>query len=129
MNTGQTEQASYTFTHTPINLGRCADVRDSRHRLIRANHVAFIDAGDAANASVSRRHAHIAYDAASGQHRVCDDRSEHGTGVVRSGRIINVPAGARGIRILAGDVIVLGEARVRVTWSPRTATGRATGGE
>ena len=31
-------------------------------------------------------------------------------------------------RASIGDIIVLGEARVRVTWSPETASGRATGG-
>ena len=81
--------------------------------------MAFIDAGVEVNAGVSRRHAHIAFDAASGEHRLCDDRSEHGTGILRRGRLIDVPAGARGIRIQPGDVIVLGEARVRVT----TASG------
>jgi hypothetical protein len=112
---GTAERASYTFSVTPINLGRCAEICDSRHRLIRSNHVAFVDAGGEVNASVSRRHAHVAYDAASGQLRVCDDRSEHGTGILRGVRLITVPAGARGIRIQSGDVIVLGQARVRVT--------------
>ena len=112
---GKAEKASYTFSATPIYLGRCTDIRDSRHRLIRNNHVAFVEAGVDVNASVSRRHAHIAFDAGSGHHRVCDDRSEHGTRILRGGRLIDVPAGARGIRIQPGDVIVLGEARVRVT--------------
>src|SRR5262245_26797012 len=31
---GKAERASYTFSVTPINLGRCAEIRDSRHRLI-----------------------------------------------------------------------------------------------
>jgi hypothetical protein len=113
---GKAERETYTFSAMPVHLGRCADLRDSRHRLIRANHVAFIDAGAEANASVSRRHARIVYDPATGHYRVCDDRSAHGTGILRDGRIIGVPPGARGIRIRSGDVIVLGEARVRVTW-------------
>jgi len=112
---GKAEKASYTFAATPIYLGRCSDIRDSRHRLIRNNHVAFVEAGGEVNASVSRRHAHVALEAASGHHRVCDDGSEHGTRILRGGRLIDVPAGARGIRIQSGDVIVLGEARVRVT--------------
>lgn len=112
---GTADQACYTFATTPVYLGRCADVRDSRHRLIRSNHVAFVDAGVDVNASVSRQHAHITYDETSGHHRLCDDRSAHGTSVVRAGRIMNVPAGGRGIRIQSGDVIVLGDARVRVT--------------
>jgi hypothetical protein len=112
---GTADQARYTFATTPVNLGRCADVRDSRHRLIRSNHVAFVDAGADVNASVSRQHAHITYDEAAGHHRVCDDRSAHGTSVSRAGRIMHVPPGGRGVRIQSGDVIVLGDARVRVT--------------
>lgn len=112
---GKAEKTTYTFTATRVDLGRCADVRDSRNRLLRTNHVAFADGSVEVNASVSRQHAHIAYDRVSGHHRVCDDRSAHGTGVLRTGRIISVPPGARGIRIQSGDVIVLGEARVRVT--------------
>lgn len=112
---GKAEKASYTFSATPIYLGRCTDIRDSRHRLIRNNHVAFVDDGVEVNAGVSRRHAHIAYDPAAGHHRLCDDRSEHGTGLLRRGRLIIVPAGPRGIRLQPGDVILLGEARLRVS--------------
>jgi hypothetical protein len=43
-----------------------------------------------------------------------DDGSEHGTGIVREGRTVPVPRGARGVRLFSGDEIVLGEARVRV---------------
>ena len=114
---GTAERASYTFAATPINLGRCPEIRDSRQRLIRTNHVAFLEAGGAMNATVSRRHAHIFYDATAGHHRVCDEGSEHGTGILRVGRLITVPPGKRGIRIRPGDVIVLGEARVRVVES------------
>lgn len=114
---GKADQATYTFTATRIDLGRGAHVRDRHERLMRTNHVAFIDGGVEANASVSRQHAHIVYDAAALQHRLCDDRSAHGTGILRSGRLIAVPAGARGVRLLSGDVIMLGDARVRVTLS------------
>jgi hypothetical protein len=114
---GKAEQASYTFSALRVDLGRGAHVRDRRERLIRTNHVAFIDGGVDANASVSRQHAHIVYDAAAQQHRLCDDRSAHGTGILRSGRLIAVPGGARGLRLLSGDVIFLGEARLRVTLS------------
>jgi hypothetical protein len=117
---GAAEHDTYRFASERVDMGRCAEVRDNRSRLIRANHVAFIDSTTAVNASVSRRHAHIAFDAASGHHRVCDDGSVHGTGVLRAGRTIVVPSGSRGIRLESGDVIVLGEARVRVV-----VTGRA----
>ena len=111
---GSAEKAAYTFTLSRIDLGRCAEVRDSRNRLIRTNHVAFADDAGDLNQSVSRRHAHIDYAAESGHYRVYDDRSAHGTGVLRNGRTITVHPGSRGVRLESGDEIVLGEARLRV---------------
>jgi hypothetical protein len=110
---GTADQASYVFTLPRVNLGRCAEVRDTLSRLVRSNHVAFVDLGNA-NPSVSRRHAHIEYVEASRHYRIRDDRSAHGTSVVRNGRTVTVPAGSRGIRLESGDEIVLGEARARV---------------
>ena len=112
---GTASRSAYSFTARRVDLGRCDEVRDSHGRLIRSNHVAFADGANDANHGVSRRHAHIDYDPADGHYRVCDDGSAHGTRVLRGGRPITVPAGARGIRLQSGDVIVLGEARVRVT--------------
>ncbi len=112
--TGTADATAYSFAHARIDLGRCAEVRDHRNRLIRTNHVAFADAAGAVNDSVSRRHAHIEYLEAADEYRVYDDGSAHGTGVVRNGRTIGVPAGSRGIRLHTDDEIALGEARVRV---------------
>jgi hypothetical protein len=111
---GAAQKRTFVLSGARIDLGRCAEVRDSRHRLIRTNHVAFTDQPDDVNRSVSRRHAHISYDAHSEQFRVHDDGSEHGTGIVREGRTVLVPRGARGVRLFPGDEIVLGEARLRV---------------
>ena len=111
---GVTEKPSYVFTLPRVNLGRCAEVRDSRNRLIRTNHVAFVDSSETANNSVSRRHAHIEYVEDVRQYRIRDDRSAQGTSIVRNGRTVLVPAGSRGIRLHSGDEIVLGEARARV---------------
>ena len=111
---GSAEKPAYTFSIPRINLGRCADVRDSRHRLVRTNHVAFTDADRTTNDTVSRRHAHIDYADGSAGYRIFDDRSAHGTSILRNGRTIDVPSGSRGIRLQSGDEIVLGEARVRV---------------
>jgi FHA domain len=112
---GTAERRTYAFAASKrIDLGRCTDVRDSRHRLIRTNQVAFIERGGDVNQSVSRRHAHISYEPVPRSFRLHDDGSEHGTGVVRHGRTLAVPPGARGIRLESGDEIVLGEARVRV---------------
>lgn len=109
---GAAEKPAYAFALARINLGRCVEVRDSQNRLIRTNQVVFSENAAAPNTTVSRRHAHLEY--AGGQYRICDDRSAHGTSIVRNGRSINVPSGARGIRVQSGDELLLGEARVRV---------------
>jgi hypothetical protein len=111
---GQADEPAYTFALARINLGRCAEVRDSRNRLVRINHVAFADVNGEPNQSVSRRHAHIEYVEETRDHRICDDQSGHGTSVVRNGRTVPVPSGSRGIRLESGDEIVLGEARLSV---------------
>jgi pSer/pThr/pTyr-binding forkhead associated (FHA) protein len=111
---GAAERRHYSFTSARIDLGRGAEVRDSRHRLLRANHVVFVEGSASVNQTVSRRHAHIAIDPESGDVRLQDDHSVHGTGIVRSGRTIPVPTGSRGVRLHSGDEIVLGEARVRI---------------
>lgn len=110
---GTAEQSTYVFTLPRVNLGRCAEVRDTLSRLVRTNHIAFLDTGRS-NHSVSRRHAHIEFVDASRDYRIRDDRSAHGTSVVRKGRTVTVPAGSRGIRLESGDEIVLGEVRARV---------------
>jgi hypothetical protein len=111
---GVAERPEYSFGSTRIDIGRCREVRDNRHRLIRANDVAFADSADAVNSTVSRRHAHIVFDETARGYRLRDDGSAHGTAVVREGRTITVPCGTRGVRLKVGDEIVLGEARMRV---------------
>jgi pSer/pThr/pTyr-binding forkhead associated (FHA) protein len=111
---GDSEQRTYSFAMSRIDFGRGVEVRDYRHRLLRANHVVFVEGCTGVNQTISRQHAHIAVDASSGEYRVHDDRSVHGTGVVRGGRTIPVPPGSRGVRLCSGDEIVLGEARVRL---------------
>jgi len=112
---GTTDRRTYALTASPrIDIGRCAEVRDSRHRLIRTNHIAFLERSGEVNHSVSRRHAHISYEAVSRCFRLHDDGSEHGTSIVRQGRSLPVPRGSRGVRLESGDEIVLGDARVRV---------------
>jgi hypothetical protein len=101
------------FAGTRVDIGRRAEVLDARQRVIRTNDVAFDEEGPDANRTVSRKHAHLAYEA--GEYRVCDDRSAHGTNVVRAGKTIPVPAGTRGVRLQTGDLILLGQARLRVT--------------
>jgi FHA domain len=112
---GTADTSTVPLPPARIDIGRCAEVRDHRHRMIRTNHVAFADEGSGVNETVSRCHAHVEYHHRSGDYRVYDDRSAHGTGVVRHGRTILVSPGSRGVRLLTGDEIVLGEARLRVT--------------
>jgi hypothetical protein len=111
---GKAERRTYSFAATRIDLGRCAEVRDTRNRLIRTNHVAFVEGSEEVNQSVSRRHAHIAYEPTSGGYRLRDDGSVHGTSVIRNGRTVAVPAGSLGVRLRTGDELVLGEARLRI---------------
>ena len=111
---GSAEKPVYTFTLSRVNLGRNAEVRDSRHRLIRTNHVAFTEGDGTTNHTVSRRHAHIEYSEGLRQYRIADDRSAHGTSILRKGKMFEIPPGSRGIRLESGDEIVLGEARARV---------------
>jgi len=112
---GTAERRTYALAASMrIDLGRCAEVRDSRHRLIRTNHVAFLERSGDVNQSVSRRHAHISYEPVSRCFRLHDDGSEHGTSIVRRGHSLAVPRGARGVRLESADEIVLGEARLRV---------------
>ena len=117
---GLAEKPAYTFAIPRINIGRCAEVRDSRNRLIRTNDVAFTDVNGTTNDTVSRRHAHIDYTEGAADYRITDDHSAHGTSILRNGRTIGVPSGSRGIRLQSGDEIVLGEARIRVKISPST---------
>jgi hypothetical protein len=112
---GNAERRDYAFTGGRIDIGRRAEVLDHRQRLIRTNDVAFADDEQEVNASVSRRHAHLEYSQQDGCYRVWDDSSAQGTSIIRGGRTIRVPPGARGGRIENGDELVLGQARLRVT--------------
>ena len=111
---GAAEQRSYAFTTGRIDIGRRSDVVDQRQRLIRTNHVAFSEDGPDENRTVSRRHAHIQFSEQERCYRLWDDRSAHGTAIIRRGRSIRVPPGARGMRLETDDEIVLGQARIRV---------------
>src|SRR5207245_4681883 len=117
---GVAERRTYAFMARRIDLGRGAEVRDSRNRLIRTNHVAFAEGSGDVNQSVSRKHAHIGY--ASRDYRLYDDGSAHGTSIVRTGKAVAVPAGSRGVRLQSGDEIVLGEARVRIRFDEEASS-------
>ena len=115
---GTADQRVYAFTGGRTDIGRRADVIDHKQRLIRTNQVAFSDEGPDENRTVSRRHAHVEFIEREACYRIFDDRSAHGTSLVRGGRTIKVPPGARGARLEAGDEIALGHARLKVAFDP-----------
>lgn len=109
---GKAANTEYTLEKARINIGRLAELTDAEQRVVRRNDVVFEEGEDEANATVSRRHAHIRFEA--GEYRVCDDESEFGTRVFRDGRPIEVPAGnRRGERLKTGDEIYFGRACLR----------------
>jgi hypothetical protein len=109
---GKTEREAYQLVHKRTNIGRMAELTDTEQRVVRRNEVVFEDGADAANATVSRRHAHISQE--DGGYRICDDGSEFGTRIFRDGRQIEVPTGnRRGERLRPGDEIYLGRACLR----------------
>ena len=111
---GSADQRAYAFTGGRVDIGRRAEVLDQKQRLIRTNQVAFSDDAGEENRTVSRRHAHVEFVETERCYRIWDDRSAHGTSIVRGGKTIKVPAGVRGTRLEAGDEIALGEARLKV---------------
>jgi hypothetical protein len=123
---GAADRRTYVLAALRIDFGRGTEVRDGRNRLLRTNQVAFIEGTSGENQTVSRRHAHIVCDPSSGDHRLHDDGSEHGTGIVRGGRTIPVPPGSRGVRVRSGDEVVLGEARVRIRIEDATPSAPRT---
>jgi hypothetical protein len=122
---GTADRSSYSFAAARIDLGRCAEVRDTRNRLVRTNHVVFVEGSGEVNQSVSRRHAHLAYEPVSGSYRLCDDGSAHGTSVVRDGSTVTVTPGSLGVRLRTGDELVLGDARLRIRLEDRRSSSSA----
>jgi hypothetical protein len=109
---GKTGSTEYALERPRTNIGRLPELTDADHRVVRRNDVVFEEGADEANATVSRKHAHIRLD--SGDYRLCDDGSEFGTRIFRDGRSIEVPAGdRRGEKLRPGDEIYLGRACLR----------------
>jgi hypothetical protein len=109
---GKARESAYTLDKPRVNIGRLAELTDGEHRVVCRNDVIFEEGADEANATVSRKHAHIRREA--GEYRICDDSSEFGTRIFRDGRALDVPAGnTRGERLRPGDEIYLGRACLR----------------
>jgi FHA domain-containing protein len=118
---GTAARRTYVFVDERIDLGRCAEVKDSAGRLIRTNDLAFVEGAGEVNQSVSRQHAHIARQAGSQEFRLYDDGSVRGTHILRNGKTVSVPRGSRGVRLQSGDEIGLGDARLRIRINPSSA--------
>ena len=89
-----------------LYLGRLKEVVNTRTGLERQNLLAF----DAAETTVSRKHARLEYDPRAGKFRLFNDPEP--TSVSRDGR--GIPCdGTRGVQLRSGDEIILGKARVR----------------
>jgi hypothetical protein len=109
---GQTTRERYVLDKERTYIGRLPQVTDKAGRIVRRNDIVFADNSDEANQTVSRVHAHIHYDAASGEYRLCDDLSAYGTRVVRDGQPHEAPQ-RRGVKLKAGDEVFFGEACAR----------------
>jgi hypothetical protein len=97
-----------------VNLGRVEDVADAAGRTIRHNELYFPEEAHEVNMSVSRSHAHVAFDPVSSEWRIFDDGSSVGTTLFRGGKRVDVPAhAARGVGLRSGDEIYLGQVRLR----------------
>ena len=98
------------------NIGRSVDVFRSEG-LLRRNDLAFTEDTEV-NRSVSREHAHILFDKATGEYRLFNDNwyplGSHDCGIwiVRDGLSQEVHRNSRGIRLEPGDEIHFGRAVV-----------------
>jgi hypothetical protein len=101
------------------NIGRAVDVY-RENGLFRRNDLAFAEDTEI-NRSVSREHAHIAFDRLTGEYRLFNDRwyargekrpPECGTWIVRDGMSREVHRDSRGTKLEHGDEIHFGRAVV-----------------
>jgi hypothetical protein len=96
-----------------VHIGREVDVYRNGG-MHRRNDLAFVEDNEW-NRSVSREHAHIDYDRATGEYRLFNDHwyergGDCGTRILRGGVSLEVHRDGRGTRLEAGDEIHLGRA-------------------
>jgi hypothetical protein len=120
VSAGVANQSEISLQKARTNIGRLIDVYKAEG-LSRRNDLAF-DADNPINRTVSREHAHIVFDKASGEYRLFNDRwyqrgdkSENNCGlwIVRDGMGQEVHRDSRGTRLESGDEIHLGKAVLR----------------
>ena len=120
---GQANEPEIMLSKARINIGRAVDVYRAEG-LLRRNDLAFTEDTEI-NRTVSREHAHIIYDRATGEYRLFNDRwykrdeaggpasSTCSTWIVRDGLSQEVHRTARGTKLQSGDEIHFGKAVVR----------------
>ena len=112
---GTATRKVYSFPAGRIHVGRMEEIVDDEGRVRRRNDVAFQEDGDI-NQTVSREHARILYDEASGELRLRAESGASSTRIFREGRSIDVSGrDPRGVKIQSGDEIYFGRASVKVT--------------
>jgi hypothetical protein len=117
VHTGDANVRELRLEKARINIGRVIDVY-REEGIFRRNDLVF-EADTEINRSVSREHAHIQYDRASGEYRLFNDRwyerGPHGdcaTWIVRDGMSQEVHRTSRGAKLEPGDEIRFGKAVV-----------------
>jgi hypothetical protein len=114
---GEAVERTATFRESVIRIGRSADPTDERGRP-RFNHVAFLENDSPENRTVTRGHAVIRFNAATGEFRLFDEGSANGTRVLRSGEVIDLPKrDPVGFTLRPEDEVQLGKAAIRVTFA------------
>jgi hypothetical protein len=108
---GRARQAVYQITKTLTYIGRTESSAKARGSAPHQNDFIFEDEAEGVNTTVSRGHAYIKFDEASGAYHLFDYKSTHGAGVVRAGRLYKATAAA-GVQLQEGDELCFGEARV-----------------
>lgn len=112
---GQSNASELPIQKSRVHIGREVDVYRNGG-MYRRNDLAFVEDSEV-NRSVSREHAHIDYDAATGEYRLFNDRwyargTDCGTRIVRDGVSLEVHRDTRGTKLEPGDEIHLGRAIV-----------------
>jgi hypothetical protein len=122
---GKANEAEIALSKARTNIGRAVDVYRAEG-LLRRNDLAFTEDTEI-NRTVSREHAHIIYDKATGEHRLFNDRWYQrdeaqppgpATWIVRDGLSQAVHRTARGTKLEHGDEIHFGKAVVRFQCRP-----------
>jgi hypothetical protein len=111
---GTALKRTYALQQPTIRLGRGAEHAEASGRT-RHNDIAFADDQDEVNRTVARAQAHLTFNPDRGEFRLFDDGSSNGTRILRNAEIITITShGPRGVRVVSGDIIELGRARLRI---------------